>query len=199
MSRIRFDSNKSNGAIFSFDPLYPLTSDTIVWIGEARGEIEVPDSMMIGIILATPSSLQTAWLPQVSGLSFENPFDLRQSAKTTSAELIEAIKMVTSTCRQAVHHDLLKLKTAINLRWLNLARADIGDESLPALDAIPYLQSLNLSQTPVTDEGVRSLATHRGLIELQLNATNITSNVREIAQQQFPRLQHLAIEDTAVT
>lgn len=199
MQKIHFDHHHSDGILFSFEPEYPLTAGTIRWIGEALGDFEVSEMVYVGIILSSSHAIRANWLPYLQGVSFENPFDLGATTHGAPPGLIEIIREVSSRCRQATHHDLLKLRGGTDVRWLNLARSDIGDESLALLEDLPYLQSLDLSGTRVTTAGLRALEPHIGLMELQLNDTAVTDDAVEIIAQLFSNLTTLGVRDTAMS
>jgi len=196
---LRFDIGTANGIIFQFEPNYPLAAASINWIGEAIGELSLAETSFFGIILASPSSLRSEWLPEIHGLSFENPFGPVLAGKKVSSELLELIAMVSRKCRQATHQDVLKLKIARNLRWLSLARADIGDESLSALESLYHLHSIDVSSTRISDVGIEILSQHIGLRELGLNSTAITSAALDVVAANLVNLESLSIKDTQVT
>jgi hypothetical protein len=199
MQKIHFDYSHSDGILFSFEPEYPLTAGTIQWIGEALGEFELSEMIYVGIILSSPHAIRASWLPFLQGVSFENPFDLNATTYGAPPGLLESIRELSERCRQATHHDVVKLRTGRDIRWLNLARGDLGDESLPSLDDLPYLQSLDLSGTNVTDGGLPALQPHIGLMELQLNGTAITDAAIPIIAEYFPNLRTAGLRDTNVS
>jgi hypothetical protein len=199
MHTLTFNRAAADGVLFTFEPDYPLASLAIQWIGEARGDMEISEMLFVGVIVTNHDAFRTSWLPYVQGITFENPFDVKRTACGAPPGLVEQIDMATARCRTATHHDLLKLKIAQDLHWLNIADGDVGDESLVTLEELPYLQSLDLSGTRVTDRGMCLLKEHIGLQELQLNSTAVTDDGLRVIADALPNLQVLGLRNTVIS
>jgi hypothetical protein len=90
---------------------------------------------------------------------------------------------------------LLKLK---HLRRLRLSMSNIKDEGIRIIAAHPTLEDLNLQFTAVTDRGIGYLTTMPSLRYLRLKECDEISNASSAHFNAMPKLEDLAIQDANV-
>lgn len=74
-----------------------------------------------------------------------------------------------------------------------------GDQTLEKLAQTVGLRKLNLDNSPVTDAGLRALGPMPDLRDLSLTRSLITEDAVSIIVNQFPNLEHLRLDATAIT
>lgn len=90
------------------------------------------------------------------------------------------------------------LRTVPDAVVLQMANADVTDETLDVLGNMPKLRELDLNDTLITDVGLAKLAKLPALKTLRLRATKITDAGFRQHLMESPTLQQLDLRETAV-
>lgn len=172
---IVFPEDESAGLIFAADRAYGLDDSCIEWIGEAMGQIPLPESEYVGLVFnhnvpLRRRLLRSLDLSTVQLLYFYNPFELLFD------ELIEDLGRMEKAVLNCApdDEDCALLSSLHGLRALNLTESKISDQGLKLLCDIQTLESLVVSYTNVSDFGLDCLNQLIDLRELDLSLTMIT-------------------------
>lgn len=194
-----FPEDESAGLIFAADKAYGLDDSCIEWIGEAMGEIPLPESEYVGLVFNQNVPLRRRLLREldvssIQLLYFHNPFELIFEEFT---EELGRLEKAVLNCAPD-DEDCALLASLHGLRAVNLTESNISDQGVKLLCDNQTIESLVLSYTNVSDFGLDSLARLIDLRELDLSLTMITDSGLEKLGT-LKTLEELRLAATAIS
>jgi hypothetical protein len=194
-----FPEDETAGLIFAADKAYGLDDTCIEWIGEAMGQIPLPESEYVGLVFNQNVPLRKRLLREldvssIQLLYFHNPFEMLFD------ELIEDLGRLEKAVLNCApdDEDCALLSALHGLRAVNLTESNISDQGLKSLCDIQTLESLVLSYTNISDFGLDCLSRLIDLRELDLSLTMITdAGLAKIST--LKTLEELRLSATAIS
>lgn len=130
--------------------------------GAAAGEVTIPDGFAVMLDLNPTAAGDPSWLDNLPSDAIDIlradrvPFGDEGFARVARLVGLRHLSMVDAGLTSAIATHLPRLR---HLRYLWLAgNADVDDEAMPAVAALPELQTIGLRFTGVTDAGLESLS-----------------------------------------
>ncbi len=142
-----------------------------------------------------PLELSTIQLAE----SFENLKQLAVSGPRVTSEMFDVFSRLTSLERLDLEvtiantEQLEKLTTLKNLKFIQLFRTDIDDDSMAVLARFPALEQIRCGQTRVGDAGLLHLSNMNQLRALDLSDCNRVSASGVAAIARLPNLKFLKV------
>lgn len=124
-------------------------------------------------VLALIKQLPAVRVLRVSGLELHSA-DLATLPQLESLELLSSYHYDNYHSGVLADDDLIPLRRATQLKWLELGNQPIGNQSLSHLDECVQLRHLEVGRTDVGDDGLRNLRSLTAIRNLDLYRTKVT-------------------------
>lgn len=167
-------------------------------LGPAKGEMEVPTNVLVGLKLSRAGlpNLRKSIIYGFDVINFEGLWDL-------AAEDIEAILEMSNLSsvrmeRMANDRVLDVVAKLTELRHLDLSNSAITDEGLAKLGNLINLEELNLAGTAIDGSGLQALSGLKKLVRLDLSRTRLNDEALPFVTA-FDSLDRLEVSYTKVT
>lgn len=169
-------------------------------------------ALLFAFVLACPAFLclhfRKAWLPTLlivagglsMGLAFAAPIlHLKWYGLGEWEKMVDGEVHLTLTGWNKPDSDYGKLATRDDIVVLQMANADVTDDTLVHLKNLTRLRELDLERTQITDEGLKRLKELPALEDLRLRKTKITDAGFREHLLPLPGLKNVDVRDTEVT
>ncbi len=200
---VSFPAEYSLGILTAHSPRFDLfIQDEFVTVrdlalGAAKGNIEVPTNVLLGLKLNSDS------VSKIRELAIYNFDVISLDGLNLTARDIEGLLELPSLSslrmtRMANDENLELVAKLTGLKHLDLSKSQITDVGLAKLANLVNLEELNLSGTAVVGPGLEALHSLKNLTRLDLSQTQITDQALNFATV-FEALESLELSHTSIT